>query len=116
MTDAVHPIRLSGPYSSKICVRSAVEPLPEIGRNKARGRTSGGNPKKEAAGAIHWVNKSKIPEAYNMVTAMSSPTKEGKMETEECNPSFAPSKNVSNTGTFLTIPNNKIRMITEGIM
>ena len=73
-------------------------------------------PKKSATGAIQLVNNSNAPEALSIVTAIIKPTKEGKIEMEDWNPSFAPAINVSNRGTRLKRPNTIMIQITTGIM
>ena len=93
----------------------AMEPLPETGRNKVSGITSGGNPRKAAAGRMAAVNKSNAPEAFSMVTAVIKPIKAGAIDTVDFIPSFAPSKKVSNKGTFLRNPKRRINAIKMGI-
>ena len=92
-----------------------MEPLPETGRSKVSGITSGGSPRKEATGRIAAVNKSKAPEALSMVTAVIKPIKAGAMDTVDFSPSFAPYKKVSNKGTFRRNPNRRIKAIKTGI-
>lgn len=114
MIDATLPGKLSTPTVEKIVSRNAIDPLPEIGRSSVSGITSGGIPKKCAAGAIAAVNISKAPDALSMLTAVMRPTKEGAIETVDFIPSFAPNKKVSNKGTFLKNPNKIISAIIIG--
>ena len=73
-----------------------------MGRSRARGSSSGETPRLSATGAKGTQSSSSSPEARTMDTATISPTKVGSSLSEVRNPSLAPERKVSNTGTPLT--------------
>ena len=66
-------------------------------------------------GDINFIIKSKTPEYLNALIATNNPIKVGKILTTISNPSFAPSKNVSNTFFFSISPILTINNIVNGI-
>ena len=67
-----------------------------------------------AKGAMKAENISSAPDAFSIVTAIIRPTREGRMETVEEIPSFAPATKLSNTGTFLISPKIMIMQTVTG--
>ena len=69
---------------------TASAPLPEMGRIKRSGATSGGMPTLSSAGASSAPRYSIAPDARNIYTAVSSAMSEGRICTSTFSPSSAP--------------------------
>ena len=69
---------------------TARAPLPDTGRTSISGVVSGGMPRNSSAGAQRPVSHSRAPEARNMATAVSSPTRAGRTFSRTVSPSSAP--------------------------
>mgnify|MGYP004531644115 FL=1 len=88
----------------------------EIGRKNARGIISFGIFKILIIGDIRLIKKSIIPELLNAPIATKRPINVGNKAITIPIPSFAPSKNVSNTLIFSFKPKITIIVITIGII
>lgn len=86
-----------------------MEPLPDIGRNIPSGTIMEGMCRKSVTGEIKEVNKSRAPDAFNILTETIRPTRVGAMEAVDFIPSFAPCINASKTGTLRQNPNSTIK-------
>src|SRR5699024_4009504 len=115
MVDAKRPIKESGPnvWMSSLVIPSAS--VPEIGRTSARGRISGGTPTCSNHGEMRLKNASIAPDARNIVMDTSMPTKKGSKENAICTPSFPPSTNNSEVGSFFKVLVNRTSKINTGI-
>ena len=116
INDANLDIFSSGPKFLSMLSSNAIEPLPDIGFSIASGIISGGIFMRFAIGHKKLEITSNVPEAFNIVTAVISPIKDGAIENAEFIPSEAPFKNSSNIGTFLNRPVNIIIANTIGII
>src|SRR5690625_2139665 len=86
---------------SAVILKAAV---PEIGRIKAKGATSYGNPNKVNNGAIKLTNASSAPEDRSIPIETIIPTKKGSNEKAIFIPSLPPSTNNSYVGNRLYVP------------
>ena len=115
-TDAIFPVKLSGPQLDKILSRIAREPLPEIGLKIIKGITWLGTFKVLKNKLANEEKTSKNPEALSIVTAVINPTSEGTIENVEYKPSFAPKIKALKISTFLIKPNPMMMVINIGTM
>ena len=114
IVDAINPIRLSTPFFDIISVATAIDALPDIGRNNASGIISAGILNVSIIGFIMFIISSINPELLSAPTAKNIPTNVGNIFTTTCIPSFAPSINVSYTLFFSITPYVIINKITIG--
>ena len=115
ITLAIRPIALSGPYVLSRSVKTTIAPLPDTGRISANGITSRGSPKSRPSGDNANDNRSSPPLALNIPTATTSATSAGRIRQDISRPSFAPSRNTSNTRTPLIRPYPIISTTAVGI-
>lgn len=108
MVLATRPIKLSDPCICNIESTKDKEPLPEIGFKKSKGTISLGMCKKFVIGISVRESNSRAPEARSILTAVTSPTSGGIMETVHLIPSLAPDRKISNTFIFFA----RAKMIT----
>lgn len=95
ITDAILPIRESGPWVANKSFIIPEAPPPDRGLIIAIGRTSPGIPINFVTGENIEVTKSIAPEALNMPMATSMATKKGIILTAVSKPSLAPSAKAS---------------------
>ena len=87
---AVRVIRQAGPKVFMVSVKSPIEPPPEIGRIKARGRSSTGILKVLKSGAKTEEMASIKPDCRSIELAESMAIKAGKMDTTVLRPFSTP--------------------------
>ena len=115
MVEAIFPIKLSTPKVFIIFVAIAIEPLPEIGLNIARGIISGGKFKKFNIGEASFIIKSSTPELRRLLIATKSPINVGKILKVIFIPSLQPSRKVSNILILSFRPYSSTNSTTKGM-
>ena len=90
ITDAHLPTNESGPYVLKISDAIARDPLPDMGRKMAKGKSSGGKCKAEHMGKRLLVKKSTNPDALKTLTAIKSEKRVGKIPATDFVPKTTP--------------------------
>ena len=90
ITEAHLPTNESGPYVLKISEAIAREPLPDMGRKRAKGKSSDGKCKAEHKGERAFVKKSTNPDALKTLTAIKSEKRAGKIPATDFVPEITP--------------------------
>jgi len=89
------------PYEENISDARASDPLPDIGRKSAKGKSSDGNFKNEHMGDSICVKKSTRPDALKTLTAIKRAKRDGKTDATVFTPSVTPVVKAEYTFCFL---------------
>lgn len=114
ITDAVFEILQSAPYTLKISVRIAIDPLPEIGLKNDNILSSDGMLNKSKTGFEKLVKISSPPDALSIAQAHITARMLGKIFIPVVSESLAPIVKVSKTFFFFAIPIKTIKKIKQG--